>query len=88
MSRRRSLMMTVFTCITLNVRMSRRRSLMMTVFTRIILIVFLVSLQFAQCSKEVNHFKYLGSQISYENEKDIQQNYQYLLKCWEFKRHY
>jgi len=48
---------------------------MKTVFTSIIFNVFLVNVQFAQCPQPVNHFKYLGCQISYENEEDIQQNY-------------
>jgi hypothetical protein len=46
---------------------------MMTVCTYVILNVLLVNLEFAQCSQQVNHFKYLGCQISYENEEDIQQ---------------
>jgi hypothetical protein len=34
-----------------------------------------------KCLQQVKNFKYLGCQIFYENEKDIQQK---LVKYWEF----
>jgi len=35
-------------------------------------------------NKEVKNFKYLGCEISYENEKHIKQKLAKLLKYWDF----
>jgi hypothetical protein len=51
--------------------MSRRRTSYDDGIHYFILNMFLVNLHFAHCSQQVIHFKYLGCQISYENEKNI-----------------
>jgi hypothetical protein len=37
------------------------------------------------CLQQVNNFKYLGFEISYENEKDTHKNWQNLLKYCELQ---
>jgi hypothetical protein len=34
--------------------------------------------------QHVKNFKYVSCEISYENDRDIQQNWQNLLRHWEF----